>query len=55
MSIARESDHNQALRGAMAAQTQTDPSDWFCVYKARYGMEVVFSVLKEHHGAGEVA
>ena len=42
------------LRSALAAQTSTEPRDWFPVFKARYGMQVVFEALREVHGEGEV-
>ena len=35
------------LRSALAAQTSTEPRDWFPVFKARYGMQVVFDALRE--------
>ena len=48
------SDPSQELRAAMAERTGTRREDWYCVYKARYGMQVVLRVLHERHGAGEV-
>lgn len=38
----------------LAAQTGTCPDDWFLVFKARYGMQVVFSELATHSGGGTV-
>lgn len=49
-----ESPSERALREALAARTQTSAGDWFLVFKARYGMEVVFRVLREELGEGEV-
>jgi dTDP-4-amino-4,6-dideoxygalactose transaminase len=39
---------------ALAARTGTEPADWFLVFKARYGMEVVFRALRDVRGPGEV-
>lgn len=38
----------------LAGRTQTSPSDWYLVFKARYGMEVVFGALRDEEGAGDV-
>ncbi len=38
----------------LADRTGTDPADWFLVFKARYGMEVVFRALAEARGPGDV-
>ncbi|MGW6226215.1 DegT/DnrJ/EryC1/StrS family aminotransferase, partial [Cellulosimicrobium cellulans] len=38
----------------LADRTGTDPADWFLVFKARYGMEVVFRALAEARGTGDV-
>ena len=38
----------------LAARTGTDPADWFLVFKARYGMEIVFRALRDVRGPGEV-
>lgn len=43
------------LRSALAAATDTQADDWFPVFKARYGMEVVFRVLREFHAAHDSA
>jgi dTDP-4-amino-4,6-dideoxygalactose transaminase len=40
---------------ALAARTGTDPGDWFLVFKARYGMEIVFRALRDVRGPGDVA
>lgn len=42
------------LTARLAEQTDTVAADWHLVYRARYGMEVVFRVLKDLHGDGEV-
>lgn len=39
---------------ALARRTGTSPADWFLVFKARYGMQVVFAALAGARGAGEV-
>lgn len=44
----------RAVTQALADRTGTDPDDWFLVFKARYGMAVVFRALREARGAGEV-
>ena len=38
------------LRSALAQRTHTDPEDWYTVFKARYGMVVVFQALHETYG-----
>jgi selenocysteine lyase/cysteine desulfurase len=43
-----------AVTEALAARTGTDPADWFLVFKARYGMAVVFRALREERGPGQV-
>lgn len=42
------------LTAELARQTNTDAGDWFLVYRARYGMEVVFCTLKERSEHNEV-
>jgi dTDP-4-amino-4,6-dideoxygalactose transaminase len=44
----------RAVTRALAARTGTDPDDWFLVFKARYGMAVVFRALREARGPGAV-
>ncbi|OJV80353.1 MAG: hypothetical protein BGO37_03030 [Cellulomonas sp. 73-92] len=44
----------RAVTQALAARTGTDPGDWFLVFKARYGMAVVFRAVREGRGPGEV-
>lgn len=44
----------RAVTAALAARTGTDPDDWFLVFKARYGMAVVFRALREARGPGQV-
>lgn len=39
---------------ALARRTGTSPADWFGVFKARYGMQVVFEALGAARGAGDV-
>ncbi len=48
--------HSAAAQAtAMLAQrTGTDAGDWFLVFKARYGMQVVFSALAAERGPGDV-
>lgn len=38
----------------LAERTGTDAADWFLVFKARYGMEVVFRALAAVRGGGDV-
>ncbi|RHF39153.1 DegT/DnrJ/EryC1/StrS family aminotransferase [Collinsella intestinalis] len=38
----------------MAEKTGTSPDDWYCVYRAREGMQVVFESIRAHEGSGEV-
>ncbi|NTW41011.1 MAG: DegT/DnrJ/EryC1/StrS aminotransferase family protein [Cellulomonadaceae bacterium] len=38
----------------LAERTGTDPGDWFLVFKARYGMQVVLRALKGQRGPGDV-
>ena len=38
----------------LARLTKTDPADWFLVFRARQGIEVVLHALAETRGAGEV-
>lgn len=42
------------LREALAARTGTNAGDWFPVFKARYGMQIVFEALHATRGAGSV-
>lgn len=42
------------LRRQLAERTGTRAKDWHVVFKARYGMEVVFEVLRELRGGGSV-
>ncbi len=44
----------RAVTAALAARTGTDPADWFLVFKARYGLQVVFDMLREIRGPGDV-
>ena len=41
--------------GELARRTGTDARDWHPVFKARYGMEVAFRLLRETAGPGRVA
>lgn len=43
-----------AVTRALAERTGTDAADWFLVFKARYGMEVVFRALAAVRGRGDV-
>ena len=42
------------LRRQLAERTGTCAKDWYVVFKPRYGMEVVFEVLRELRGGGSV-
>jgi dTDP-4-amino-4,6-dideoxygalactose transaminase len=44
----------RAVTEALATRTGTDAADWFLVFKARYGMAVVFRALRGERGPGEV-
>lgn len=43
------------VRALLGERTGTDPDDWHLVFKARYGMLVVFRALAAARGGGEVA
>lgn len=47
-------DSSGELRGLLAERTRTDPSDWFPVFKARYGLGVVLHELRARYGVGDV-
>lgn len=42
------------VRAELAHLTETHPEDWFLVFRARYGIETVLTVLKNQQGSGEV-
>ena len=44
----------EALARALAERTGTRPEDWFCVFKARYGMQAALSALRPATGEGAV-
>ena len=44
----------QRISGLLARRTGTAESDWYCVFKARYGMRVAFDVIRELRGEGFV-
>lgn len=46
--------HHDELREALAERTGTDAHNWFPVFKARYGMQVVFRSIASLHGTGAV-
>lgn len=46
-------DDAETVTASLAARTGTDAQDWFLVFKARYGMEVVARALTDLHGTGE--
>ncbi|MBD2759054.1 DegT/DnrJ/EryC1/StrS aminotransferase family protein [Yimella sp. cx-573] len=48
------SDPADTVRRLLAERTGTEPGDWYPVFKARYGMEVVFRAIGQTHGTGEV-
>lgn len=43
------------VRATLAELTGTSADDWFLVFKARYGMQVVFTALADTAGSGTVA
>ncbi|MCB2176993.1 MAG: DegT/DnrJ/EryC1/StrS family aminotransferase [Actinomycetales bacterium] len=45
---------HQDVTSALARRTGTSPADWFLVFKARYGMQVVFEAIEAARGAGDV-
>lgn len=45
----------EALARAMARRTGTRSEDWFCVFKARYGMLLAFEAIRAELGAGSVS
>lgn len=47
--------HHAFVTSELARRTGTDPADWFLVFKARYGMQVVLEQLAAVRGSGEVA
>ncbi|MDN6272133.1 MAG: hypothetical protein L0J23_05590, partial [Bifidobacterium crudilactis] len=53
-SDARSADERSAreLRQELAKRTASNAEDWFLVFKARYGMQLVFDVLRELYGPG---
>ncbi len=44
-----------ALKNLLASRSGTSAEDWFLVFKARYGMEAVFSAVRATVGPGNVA
>ena len=46
------SDVTAPLREAFAQRTGTSPDDWFCTFKARYGMREAFSATRGVLGDG---
>ncbi|MDO8107899.1 DegT/DnrJ/EryC1/StrS family aminotransferase [Isoptericola sp. b441] len=42
------------VTSALARRTGTNPADWFLLFKARYGMQVVFEALRSVRGPGDV-
>lgn len=45
---------HHGVTSALAHRTGTSPADWFLVFKARYGLQVVFEALGATGGAGDV-
>lgn len=43
------------LARALASRTKTTSSDWFPVFKARYGMQVAFEAVRDEIGEGSVS
>jgi dTDP-4-amino-4,6-dideoxygalactose transaminase len=56
-SNARSADERSVrdLRQELAKRTASNPEDWFLVFKARYGMQLVFDALRELYGPGSVS
>lgn len=46
--------HTTEITRFLAERTGTDPADWFLVFKARYGMEVVLRAIAGRRGPGSV-
>lgn len=46
---------HQDLLESLARKTHTQAAEWYLVFKARYGLEEIFSALKAARGAGAVA
>lgn len=42
------------IQRMLAEHTDTDPRDWYVVFRARYGLEVIFRSLQQHRGQGSV-
>jgi len=49
-----KTDVTAPLREAFAQRTDTSPDDWFCTFKARYGMREAFSAVRDVAGDGRV-
>lgn len=49
-----KTDVTAPLREAFAQRTDTSPDDWFCTFKARYGMREAFSAVRDVAGDGLV-
>ncbi|MGO1346267.1 MAG: hypothetical protein ACTMHZ_04105, partial [Bifidobacterium psychraerophilum] len=44
-----------ALGSELARRTGTQAEDWYPVFKARYGMSIVFEELRRLYGPGKVS
>jgi dTDP-4-amino-4,6-dideoxygalactose transaminase len=53
--VSRASESASAVTAALAEFTGTEAADWHLVFKARYGMEVVFTSIARVKGDGDVA
>lgn len=53
--MANEDNSDLELRQVLAAETRTEPGDWYLVFKARYGLFKVLETLGEVRGKGTVA
>lgn len=42
------------IRRMLAEHSGTDPEDWYLVFRARYGLEVIFRALQQQRGSGTV-
>lgn len=45
---------SRKIRQLMAKASGTDPDDWFLCLKARFGMQVVFTNIRNNFGAGNI-
>lgn len=55
LSTTDQSGEPRAVARRLAEATGTDPHDWHLVFRARYGMQVVFRAIADVRGSGDVA